>query len=92
MFYFRIRKNIRKLKKKILKNNFYTCSLYKKCINRISKKVREEAIELIVFSLSENKKEIINEYSDLLYYLLVLVHHVNLKFSDILKKIKKIIF
>ena len=43
--------------------NSYTYSTLKKGIKKASQKVGEEAAELIVASLAETKKEIINELS-----------------------------
>jgi phosphoribosyl-ATP pyrophosphohydrolase/phosphoribosyl-AMP cyclohydrolase len=70
-------------------NNSYTYSLYKKGLNRISQKVGEEAVELVIASICKNKKDIINESSDLFYHLLVLLHNHNLKFLDVVSVLKK---
>ena len=45
--------------------NSYTYSTLKKGIKRASQKVGEEAAELIVASLAETKKEIINESANI---------------------------
>ncbi|CAL4318698.1 bifunctional phosphoribosyl-AMP cyclohydrolase/phosphoribosyl-ATP diphosphatase HisIE [Buchnera aphidicola] len=67
----------------------YTYSLYKQGIDRISQKVGEEAVELVIASMCKNKKDIISESSDLFYHLLVLLHYQNLKFSDVISTLKK---
>ncbi|QJC28083.1 bifunctional phosphoribosyl-AMP cyclohydrolase/phosphoribosyl-ATP diphosphatase HisIE [Enterobacteriaceae endosymbiont of Plateumaris braccata] len=69
-------------------NNSYTYSLYKKGIKRISQKVGEEAIETILAANYDNPKEIIDETSDLIYHLLVLLKNRNINFSDILKNLQ----
>ncbi|QJC28534.1 bifunctional phosphoribosyl-AMP cyclohydrolase/phosphoribosyl-ATP diphosphatase HisIE [Enterobacteriaceae endosymbiont of Plateumaris consimilis] len=69
-------------------NNSYTYNLYKKGTKRISQKVGEEAIETILAANYDNSQEIINETSDLIYHLLVLLRNKNINFSDILKNLQ----
>ncbi|WP_343153818.1 bifunctional phosphoribosyl-AMP cyclohydrolase/phosphoribosyl-ATP diphosphatase HisIE [Buchnera aphidicola (Mindarus keteleerifoliae)] len=65
----------------------YTNRLYQKGIERISQKVGEEAIEVIIAFISQNKKEMVNESSDLIYHLLVLLKKSNLTFNAIIKNL-----
>ena len=58
--------------------NSYTYRTLEKGIKKASQKVGEEASELIIASLAETKKEIINESADLIYHWLLL-----LKLSDV---------
>ena len=59
-------------------DNSYTYRTLEKGIKKASQKVGEEASELIIASLAETKKEIINESADLIYHWLLL-----LKLSDV---------
>jgi len=77
---------------KFRKNNFlnssYTSSLHKSGINRMAQKVAEEAIEVAISAVSQNRIDFINESSDLIYHFLVLLHSYNLDFYEILKNLK----
>ena len=59
----------------------YTNQLYKKGINKVTQKVGEEAVELIIEAKDENIDLFKNEAADLLYHLLILlkVKGVNLE-------------
>ena len=59
-------------------DNSHTYRTLEKGIKKASQKVGEEASELIIASLAETKKEIINESADLIYHWLLL-----LKLSDV---------
>ena len=50
----------------------YTAQLLNDGISEIARKVGEEAVECVVSSFSNKKKELIDESADLLYHLLVL--------------------
>lgn len=67
----------------------YTSYLYSKGTKRIAQKVGEESVETILAAVTKNKKELINESSDLLYHLLVLLHDQNLDFSTVISNLKK---
>ena len=55
------------------KKNSYTKSLIKKGKNKISQKVGEESVELIVDYLNGSKKRTIEEATDVIYHLFVLL-------------------
>ncbi|QTM69372.1 bifunctional phosphoribosyl-AMP cyclohydrolase/phosphoribosyl-ATP diphosphatase HisIE [Buchnera aphidicola (Hormaphis cornu)] len=67
----------------------YTSYLYSQGTKRIAQKVGEEAVETILAAVIRNKQELINESSDLLYHLLVLLHDQHLDFQMILNNLKK---
>ena len=50
----------------------YTAQLLNDGISEIARKVGEEAVECVVSSFSNKKKDLIDESADLLYHLLVL--------------------
>ncbi|QJC28979.1 bifunctional phosphoribosyl-AMP cyclohydrolase/phosphoribosyl-ATP diphosphatase HisIE [Enterobacteriaceae endosymbiont of Plateumaris rustica] len=68
--------------------NSYTNALYKSGTKRISQKVGEEAIETILAANYNISQEIIDETSDLIYHLLVLLKNKNINFSDIIKNLQ----
>jgi len=63
----------------------YTNYLLEKGIEKICKKVGEEASETIIASISNNKCDIVNEIADLVFHLLVLLYDRDLKVSDVLQ-------
>ena len=71
------------------KKNSYTRSLIKGGKNKISQKIGEETIELIVDYLSGSKKRTIEEASDLIYHLLVLLYSKKITINDIKKELFK---
>jgi len=65
------------------KESSYTSSLFAKGIDRISQKVGEEAVELVIASKNEDKGQIVSEAADLIYHTLVLLAEKNLSWRDI---------
>ncbi|MDD2371345.1 MAG: bifunctional phosphoribosyl-AMP cyclohydrolase/phosphoribosyl-ATP diphosphatase HisIE [Firmicutes bacterium] len=61
----------------------YTTYLFEKGIDKILKKVGEEAAEVIIAAKNEGNEELIYEASDLIYHLLVLFREKNVNISDI---------
>ena len=51
----------------------YTSSLFAKGINKVAQKVGEEAVEVVIEAKDDNKELFLNESSDLLYHLIVLI-------------------
>lgn len=60
-------------RKKELPEGSYTTKLFKKGENRIIQKVGEEAIETIIAAKNHDKNELVNETSDLIYHLFVML-------------------
>ena len=69
--------------------NSYTKKLLKKGKNAIAQKLGEECTELIVDYLKGSKKRTIEEASDLIYHLLVLLYSKKIKPNDIRKELKR---
>lgn len=68
----------------------YTAYLYEKGIEKILKKVGEEATEVIIASMKENNKdEVVNELSDLFYHLFVLMAEKEITLDDINEELNK---
>ena len=80
-----LEKNIEDRKKS--KTKSYTSDLLSKGIDRISQKVGEEAIEVVIASNNKKKKQVIYESADLIFHLLVLWAKLNIKKNDIAKEL-----
>ena len=61
----------------------YTNYLLDKGVDKICKKVGEEAAETIIAAKTRDKNELSGEISDLLYHLMVLMHEQGVTLSDI---------
>jgi phosphoribosyl-ATP pyrophosphohydrolase/phosphoribosyl-AMP cyclohydrolase len=75
-------------RKKNPKEGSYTCYLFDKGIDKILKKVGEEASETIIATKNDSKDEIIYEVSDLLYHLMVLLVEKNVSLEQIADELK----
>ena len=65
--------------------NSYTNKLFKSGINKISQKVGEEAVELVIEAKDDNEDLFKNEAADLFFHFLILLKAKNLKFENIEK-------
>jgi len=63
--------------------NSYTTALIRSGINKISQKVGEEAVEVVIAAINEDNKSLINETADLIYHLLVLLSVKNISLNDV---------
>ncbi|CUR53057.1 bifunctional phosphoribosyl-AMP cyclohydrolase/phosphoribosyl-ATP diphosphatase HisIE [Buchnera aphidicola] len=70
----------------------YIKNLYHLGINRITQKVGEEAVETIISVFDKNINHFIDEVSDLIFHLLILLHYKNLELYIIIKNLKKRIY
>ncbi|WP_263078078.1 bifunctional phosphoribosyl-AMP cyclohydrolase/phosphoribosyl-ATP diphosphatase HisIE [Endozoicomonas sp. Mp262] len=76
-------------RKKASPESSYTASLYAKGSKRIAQKVGEEGVEVALAAVAGDKEELINESSDLIYHLLVLLQDQGLTLSGIVEKLKE---
>lgn len=76
-------------RKKNPKEGSYTNYLFDKGLDKILKKVGEEASEVIIGAKNENKDEIQYEVADLIYHLMVLMVQQGLKWEDISEELQK---
>jgi len=81
--------NILKKRKRELPENSYTSSLFRDGIDRILKKVGEEAGEVIIAAKNSDNKELIHEIADLLFHTQMLLVERNLSMRDIVNELKK---
>jgi phosphoribosyl-ATP pyrophosphohydrolase/phosphoribosyl-AMP cyclohydrolase len=70
-------------RKKVKVDNSYTNYLLDKGIDKIGKKVIEEAGEVVIAAKNQDKEEIVNEVSDLIYHSFVLMAEQNVSLQDI---------
>lgn len=66
----------------------YTNKLFREGLNKTAQKVGEEAVELVIEAVGDNKELFKNEAADLLYHLLILLKAKGISFSDIEEVLK----
>ena len=67
----------------------YVNKLRKKGINKIAQKVGEEGVETVIAALAETEIDLINESSDLIFHLLVLLREKGLSLATIAKNLEQ---
>lgn len=65
--------------------NSYTAYLFDKGVDKICKKVGEEATETVIAAKNGDNDELKNEINDLLYHVMVLAANQGLEWSDVEK-------
>lgn len=76
-------------RKKTPKEGSYTNYLFTKGLDKILKKVGEEATEVVIAAKNNDKEELIAESTDLLYHLLVLLAEKDITLLEIEKELMK---
>ena len=71
------------------KEGSYTNYLFDKGIDKICKKIGEEASEVIIAAKNGSPDEIRYEIADLLYHLTVLMVDQGLEWNDVMEELKK---
>jgi len=69
------------------KEGSYTTYLFEKGLDKILKKVGEEATEVIIAGKAGDKKETVYEISDLVYHVMVLMVEMGISLEDINKEL-----
>jgi len=67
----------------------YVNKLRKKGLNKIAQKVGEEGVETVIAALAETETDLINEVSDLVFHLLVLLREKGLSLETIAKNLEE---
>jgi phosphoribosyl-ATP pyrophosphohydrolase/phosphoribosyl-AMP cyclohydrolase len=67
----------------------YTNELFDAGTNKIAQKVGEEAVEVIVATLGQGRREQIGELSDLFYHILVLMTQLGVTLADVEAELKR---
>ncbi|MDX1700831.1 MAG: bifunctional phosphoribosyl-AMP cyclohydrolase/phosphoribosyl-ATP diphosphatase HisIE [Melioribacteraceae bacterium] len=70
-----------------LPENSYTTKLYKEGSNRIIQKFGEESVETIIAAKNQDKNELVNEVSDLLFHLMVLLADNEIDLDEIISNL-----
>tara|TARA_Y100001970_G_scaffold21066_1_gene23940 strand:+ start:8588 stop:8881 length:294 start_codon:yes stop_codon:yes gene_type:complete len=81
--------NIIEKRKKTKDNNSYTVNLFKEGEKKIAQKFGEESAELIIDYLKGSKKRTIEEATDVIYHLFVLLSSKKINYQDIKKELDK---
>ena len=69
------------------KDGSYTNYLFDNGLDKILKKIGEEAAETIIAAKNQNKDEIIYEISDLIYHVAVLMTYSGISWDDIMEEL-----
>lgn len=75
-------------RKKKMPEGSYTTSLFNDGIDKIAQKVGEEAVETIIEAKNEDHR-LVDEVSDLIYHLLVLLVEKEVPLDDVIQNLKK---
>ncbi len=67
----------------------YTARLFKNGLDRILKKIGEEASEVIIAAKNRSKKELSHEAADLIFHLMVLLQYQGLSVDEIMRILKE---
>jgi phosphoribosyl-ATP pyrophosphohydrolase/phosphoribosyl-AMP cyclohydrolase len=70
-------------------NESYINSLRKKGLNKIAQKVGEEGVETVIAALNETDEDFINEASDLVFHLMVLLKEKGKNLQDVAVNLEK---
>ncbi len=76
-------------RKAVTPEQSYTAKLYASGPSRIAQKVGEEAVELAIASVQDDRKRIVAEAADLVYHLLVLLRYHDLSLSDVVQELSR---
>lgn len=71
------------------KEGSYTNYLLEQGIDKICKKVGEEAIETVIAAKNESKDDLVGEICDLIYHIEVLMFNKNVDIEDVMKKLSE---
>ena len=67
----------------------YTSFLFVRGVDRIGKKVGEEAVELVIAAKNNEKNVVVSEAADLLYHVMVLLNAKGVKISEVCAELCK---
>ena len=67
----------------------YTCYLFEKGIDKILKKIGEECSETIIAAKNNDNEETVNEISDLMYHIMVMMVNQGIELKDVMKELEK---
>lgn len=76
-------------RKKTMPSGSYTTKLFKRGINKMTQKVGEEAVEMIIDALNGTDKNMIYEGADLMYHMMVMLIYKGYRLEDLARELKK---
>ena len=76
-------------RKQNLPNKSYTAELFKAGVDRILKKIGEEAAEVIIAGKNPTQEDLIRELADLLFHMEVLIVNRNLSIKDVINELEE---
>lgn len=65
----------------------YVASLFEKGINKIAQKVGEEAVEVVIEAMDNNRELFLEESSDLLFHYLMLLHAKETSLEEVVERL-----
>ncbi|ACX83829.1 imidazole glycerol-phosphate dehydratase/histidinol phosphatase [Blattabacterium sp. (Periplaneta americana) str. BPLAN] len=69
--------------------NSYVVKLFKKGVNKISQKLGEEAVEMIIESKDDNRSLFLNESADLLFHYILLLYSKGVTIHNVINLLEK---
>ena len=76
-------------KRKLTKpQNSYIAELIEQGLPKISQKVGEEGVEVVIAALAEDKDRLINESADLLFHLMILLDSKDIALADVVAELE----
>jgi phosphoribosyl-AMP cyclohydrolase / phosphoribosyl-ATP pyrophosphohydrolase len=81
--------NIILSRKKDLPDNSYVTSLFKSGDDRITQKVGEEAIEVVIASKNKSNERLVSETADLMFHTLVLLANRDINLTDVFDELER---
>ncbi len=76
-------------RRKLMPEGSYTTHLFKKGTNKIAQKVGEEATEVVIEAVDDNRERLLEESADLLYHLIVLLQAKDISLDDVSQVLRK---
>ncbi|MFZ8864769.1 MAG: phosphoribosyl-ATP diphosphatase [Rickettsiales bacterium] len=67
--------------------NSYIAELVAEGLPKISQKLGEEAVEVVVAALAEDKARLVSESADLIFHLMILLDSKDLNILDVVKEL-----
>ena len=67
----------------------YTCKLFTEGLDKILKKVGEEAVELVIAGKSRDRGQVVYEAADLLYHVMVLLVYEGIELEEVLEELER---
>jgi phosphoribosyl-ATP pyrophosphohydrolase/phosphoribosyl-AMP cyclohydrolase len=72
-----------------MREGSYTTTLFSSGMNKIAQKVGEEAVELVIEAMDDNKDLFLNEAADLMYHYIVLLQAKGFSLHDVESVLKQ---